>query len=213
MSNIFDQLDGSIYSSAEEDWDSDYAAESSALIHRANETFSLTDYLDSRMSFQVLNSSNGWSRKTFCPFHKHGHERTPSFFVNSKKNRFFCQGCGVTGGLVQYISMKFNRPEEFVAIHILELSKTGNARDSINESQLKLEQQKKVVKKLFELSDLFRAFISTHLDDDVAIKYVNSAMEGFDSAHHINPEGVETNINEIVKNFQSFLAKYDRKAE
>jgi len=37
-----------------------------------------------------------------CPFHK---EKTPSFVVSEKKNRFYCLGCGKAGDGDDYIRL------------------------------------------------------------------------------------------------------------
>ena len=37
-----------------------------------------------------------------CPFHK---EKTPSFFVDAKKESFYCFGCGAKGDVVKFVMM------------------------------------------------------------------------------------------------------------
>jgi len=208
---VLDLIDTSAPTFGEEEWDSEFAIDSSTLIRQANDSFSLLEYLESHYSLEFLGSVTGWTRKMQCPFHKHGNERTPSFFINEKSNRYLCHACGATGGLVQFISFKFNRPESDVATHLLKLSKQGLNAVAIIESQKKIDQKKKVVGLLLELSDIFREFIHAHADDDIAIRHVNKIMEGFDTAYLLNPEGVEKNITEVVGNLRTLLSNYDRK--
>ncbi len=210
VSSIFNLLDGPLHVSSEEEW-GDYT-DSQALISEANRTFSLVDYLDSRFSMQPLVSSGGWTRRMPCPFHKHGQERTPSFFVNSRKNRFYCQACGITGGLVQFIHYQTNRPEERIAEHIIKIAKDGGAVLVSLDHERKAEEKKKISRILFQMSDMFREFIKVHIDDDLALKYVDNLMSGFDNIHNIDLEETEDHIEEIYKNFETYLATYDRKS-
>lgn len=62
-------------------------------------------------------ASNGWTHKALCPFH---HEKTSSFGYNSKDDYFFCFGCKLSGGAVQFLaSIKKQEPIE-IAKQILE---------------------------------------------------------------------------------------------
>jgi len=37
-----------------------------------------------------------------CPFHR---ETKPSFYVNVRKNLFYCHGCGLGGDLIRFVEL------------------------------------------------------------------------------------------------------------
>ena len=47
-------------------------------------------------------SSSGHEWKTLCPFHK---DTRPSFYVNEVTGYFYCQGCGVGGGVLAFFDL------------------------------------------------------------------------------------------------------------
>ncbi len=208
INTVFGLIDAPPSVSCEEEW-GDYV-DRPILIDEANKAFNLADYLDFKLSMQVVSSNNGWTRRAICPFHKSGHERTPSFFVNSTKNIFYCQACGVSGGLVRFIHLQTSYPEERIAEHILKLAKEGGSIIATIDHENKLQEKKKITKTLFDIADLFYEFIHNYSDDDVAIKYVDTLMSGFDSVYSLSQEDTEKNIEEIYKNFQTYLQSYNR---
>lgn len=44
---------------------------------------------------------SGAELKGLCPFHD---EKTPSFFVNDAKGKFYCQGCAASGDIIDFVS-------------------------------------------------------------------------------------------------------------
>lgn len=208
--SILDMLDAPTFQeTGEEDW-GDYV-DPRALIDEANQAFDLAEYLENKYEMQVFSSNNGWTRKMFCPFHKNGNERTASFFINPEKNIFYCQGCGVTGGLVQFISLYSKQSYEDVASHIIKIAKEGGAILVAAEHEKKLLEKKKIVETLLNVSDLFRNFIKAYSDDELAMKYIEKLMIGFDNVYELNQESTEKNISEMYNNFKSYLKAYDRK--
>ena len=192
-----------------EDWDE--CCSSKVIIEQANSSFNLLSYIESKYLTETVPSSSGWTKKMKCPFHKNGSERTPSLFINYKKNMFYCQACGVSGGIVQFIANTSQKSEELIAECLL---KDINGSKNINsrlEQERKIEEKRKAIKVLYDISDLFRDFIQTYLDDDEALSYIDKLMTGFDNVRSINEESVEANIEELYKNFYNYINAYKNK--
>ncbi len=56
--------------------------------------------------------SNQFSHRMKCPFHKKdgAMEKTPSFFVSSATNSFYCFGCGEVGTVIDFVKLVDNVP-------------------------------------------------------------------------------------------------------
>ena len=67
-------------------------------LERLKSNVSITDI----MLRYNIETKSGREFKILCPFHS---EKTPSFFVNTQKNRFKCFGCGVAGDVIDFIKM------------------------------------------------------------------------------------------------------------
>ena len=194
---------------SEEDWD-DFV-DSKTLIEQVNSSFNLLNYIDKKFLTQKVPSSSGWTRKMRCPFHKNGSERTPSLFINNNKNIFYCQACGISGGIVQFIANSTQNSEEYIANTLL---KYKNNKTDINQ-QLKqenqLEKKRKSITVLYNISDLFRTFIINHFDDNNALLYVDKLMNSFDILRYFDEDKVDENVEELYKTFENYLNSYDRR--
>lgn len=177
-----------------------------SIIEEANKSIPLLDYLGSKLILEHLSSSSNWSYKATCPFHKHGHERTASFFLNTEQNRFYCQACGVSGGIVEFIAITYKRPTLLVAEHIIQCVNGKFVPENL--SVKKANDRKKYQQSMLLLSDMYRRFISANINNEKAIEYINKCFSGFDSVIEQNPEGVEKSIDEIIKQFEAYLSKY-----
>jgi DNA primase len=178
-----------------------------SIISKANSSIDISDYMDSKLELIYIPSNKGWSYKAYCPFHKGGNERTPSFFINKNDNRYFCQACGASGSVVDYISKMYNRPQIAVAEHIL---KCVNGDYSIEENKIeKAKIRKKINDFLLKMSDMHREFLLKNNTDD-AIQYIMKIMKGFDLVYVYNTEKVEENIEEIFEHFKLYLKKYEQ---
>jgi len=175
------------------------------IISQANQSIDMVEYIDSKVELMYVPSNAGWNYKAYCPFHKGGNERTPSFFVNKDDNRYFCQACGAAGGVVDYISRTLSRPKIIVAEHILQCLK-GNVEIEA-ESIDRTKRRKQIENMLLKMSDMHREFISQNNDDD-GFEYIMKIMKGFDLVYIHNSEKVEENIEEIVDHFKLYLEKY-----
>lgn len=176
-----------------------------SIIEEANKSINLIDYLQTKLDLEFVNSSNGWSYKAPCPFHKHGQERTASFFVNIDQNRFYCQACGASGGISEYISKTYKRSIILTAEHILQCAK-GNFKID-DENIKKANERKRFQESLLKLSDLYRTFVQTHLEDD-AINYANKCFCAFDSLLEQKPEDVMKSMDMIITKFETYFKKY-----
>jgi len=175
------------------------------IISKANKSINLVDYLDSKFNIIYVPSNSGWVYKTFCPFHKNGNERTPSLFINKNDNRYFCQACNASGGVVNYISKIYSRPKIVIAEHILQCI----GENFIEEGKfLKLNKKRKTDKFLLEISDLCRNFILQNFGDEHAVNYIMKIMKGFDLVYIYNNEKVEENIEEIIEHLKIYIEKY-----
>jgi len=183
-----------------------FAEGSSIIISKANKSINIVEYIDTKLELEYSPSNAGWNYKTFCPFHKNGNERTPSFFINKDNNRYYCQACGVSGGVVEFISKTYNRPQLIVAEHILRC--VSNEDFTIEDDLInKIKKSKEINSLLLQMSELHREFISQNNDEE-SLEYVMKIMKGFDLVYIHNTEKVEENIVEIVEHFKMYLKKY-----
>lgn len=205
-SELLKKLDVITHSS-EEDWNDSFSDCSDyTVIKKANSLFHLDDYLSDKLQFETLSSSSGWTKKSLCPFHKQGHERTASFFVNSIKNIFYCQACGVSGSIVEFISKYKNIPQVLVAEHLIKIKECGFSYIEVNDEKKKINERRIKNKKLIDISNICRDFLSTN--GEGAFAYMNKFMQGFDFALSVNRENIENNIDEVTKNLKSYLGAY-----
>ena len=180
-----------------------------SIIEAANKAISLIDYLQTKLNLEQINSSNSWGYKTHCPFHKHGQERTASFFINTEQNRFYCQACNISGGISEYIAYTYKRPVILVAQHILECVKGTFIVDDT--SAKKANEKKKFQAVWLKLSELYRSFMRSHLNDEDAFTYANKCFSGLDNIMEERQDDVEKSIEEIYDKFEAYLKKYNEK--
>lgn len=86
------------------------------MILNAREIIDLTDLESLVSSFGIELKRSGSTMKGLCPFHD---EKSPSFSVNTKDNRYKCFGCGNSGDAVTFLmehkGMQFFEAVEFLA--------------------------------------------------------------------------------------------------
>jgi hypothetical protein len=180
-----------------------------SIIDAANKSINLADYLQTKLNLESTNSSSGWIYKAPCPFHKHGQERTASFFINTEQNRFYCQACNISGGISEYIAFSYKRSPILVAEHILNCV---NGSFQISEADTKkVNDKRKFQSSWLKLSELYRSFAKSHIDDDAAIEYANKCFCGLDNVIEDNQDAVEKSIDEILYRFELYLKKYDER--
>ncbi len=180
-----------------------------ALITKANSLIPLIEYLETKLELTEFYSSSGWSHRAKCPFHKSGHEGTPSLFINSTLNRYYCQGCGLTGGVVEFIAQTYKRPNVLVAQNIISIM-SGSINVDTSEAAKKAAQRKKVQTTLLFLSDTCREFVKSKNYDSNAINYANKCLEAFDNVYEDKQKDVEQSIEDVVYQIQIYLDKYKK---
>lgn len=177
-----------------------------AYLSKANKIVDLVEYLEKDYVLEATQSNTDWTHKMNCPFHNWGLEKIPSFFINSIDNRFYCQACAVSGGLVDFISLKFHRPLIIVAEHIVNCVE---GKVDINDIETKKVLNKKIFEKgLSKISDIYRGFVHQYKDCDDAIEYANKCMSGFDNVWDSSPKKVEEAINDLVVKFGKYFERY-----
>jgi len=205
-SNIYKQIESSVRV-IQHGWNdfSNTLEGYSNILSQANKAIDIVEYIDSKLELVYVPSNTGWKYKAYCPFHKSGNERTPSLFINKDDNRYFCQACGASGGIVDYISKIFYRPKIIVAEHILQCL-NGNIEietDNID----KIKRTKQIESILLKISDMHRDFIHQNNDDE-SFEYIMKIMQGFDLVYIYNNEKIEENIEEVLDHIKLYLEKY-----
>jgi DNA primase len=70
-------------------------------IEHLKQQFPLLDYLQ-RRRWRARRAGQEQEFVGLCPFHR---ETKPSFYVNARKNLFYCHGCGRGGDLIRWIEL------------------------------------------------------------------------------------------------------------
>ena len=88
-------------------------------VEQLKERLPLLDYLQ-RHNWTARPVASGKEYVGLCPLHR---ESRPSFYVNARKNLFYCHGCGRGGDLVRFIELYLNLPFRQSIAHLrLELA-------------------------------------------------------------------------------------------
>jgi signal peptidase I len=111
-----------------------------------------------------------FTHRTFCPFHagkSGGRERTPSLFVSSKTNSFFCFACGTCGDVINFVSFIEGTPKlmalQKLAKDIGLINKDNQwdelQLDILNKNGYTYNQLKNINSYVLNISFLIRAYI------------------------------------------------------
>src|SRR5512140_1112315 len=73
-------------------------------LERLKQHFPLLEYLQ-RHHWTGRPVGNGSEFVGLCPLHEENH---PSFYVNARKNLFYCHGCGRGGDLIRFVELSRN---------------------------------------------------------------------------------------------------------
>lgn len=91
----------------------------SQLYRKANASVPLSQIIfNYNIHFEQVYAPSGWTHKACCPFPDHN-DATPSFWYNSKEQRFNCFGCKECGGSVQFIAALTKQNHYEVALDLL----------------------------------------------------------------------------------------------
>ncbi len=150
------------------------------LVRAANKKVKLITVLNNYGIHPIRNQFNTWSNHT-CPFHKGGHERTPSFGYNFEKDWFNCLSCRRHGRAVEFIAYKESavtkRTVTFNEVAALILSRYEHAQE------LELgddDDSKKVEELLFGFSKLIQELIHSGKQDPKRMKWIEKVVWCFD---------------------------------
>ena len=83
----------------------------SSTVDKIKERLGISEVIGSYMKLEKA----GANFKGKCPFHN---EKTPSFFVSTDRNTYFCFGCGVKGDIFSFVQ-EFERVDFIGALKIL----------------------------------------------------------------------------------------------
>jgi len=141
------------------------------------------------------------NRKSSCPFHKNGRERTPSFYFYPDTNTFFCFACkaGVT-------------PCDFIA-RSFKISKVESANKIINlfaedcsEIFISDENYEERFNLILDFSNYVRNFRQLYNDQKSFdfIENICCIYDKINNKHDLNNEALKLTINKLKKNIESY---------
>lgn len=122
-------------------------------------------------SIKLENVNNGsFTHRCRCPFHKDGNERTPSLYIDSTNNTFFCYGCGAGNTVINFYNLFFPDYEEL---------------DCVNDLRSRIDSTKKYPKKIvqnnfqlqIEMSGLLRYYNQKFPDRFEEIKDIQKELD------------------------------------
>lgn len=122
-------------------------------------------------------SSHNFDKRCKCPSknHKNGAEKTPSLYIDSLNNNYYCYGCGASYNSIDFYmicsGLTFSEAIALLKERIKEIPQGGLLVD--------LHQDSLPV--LLEISNLFRTTMQSHPHD---LKWLNSLMQKTD--HYID---------------------------
>ena len=83
-------------------------------LERLKQRIPLLDYLQ-RHNWTPHHAGHRQELVGLCPLHQ---ETQPSFYVNVRKNLFYCQGCGRGGDLIRFVELFFDLPFQQSVAHL-----------------------------------------------------------------------------------------------
>lgn len=143
-------------------------------------------------------------KKTFCPFHKGGNERTPSFIYFQERNGFYCFGCNTGGGPVDFVSLYENITRYAAALKINQ--KLFSSSEIIIESRTY-----KVYNFYLEFSHSVRKFIHQNKLNFEAIKhaeYICSLFDEISQRFKIEEDGFQMLIDNLLAKLDGFKCQF-----
>jgi len=143
-----------------------------------------------------------YNKKACCPFHSGGRERTPSFYFYEDTNSFFCFGCKVSGGPVDFLAMS------------AKITQYAAAQALLNDYSVVFEADEKSFNDsvyILEFSNAMREFIIKHNKRPEAIKFAEKNAEAFDfirNKHSLE----EKDLSKLLEKIKNKLENYECQA-
>lgn len=145
---------------------------------------SILDILDRYKIDYVKSMSGNFTEKCICPMkiHKNGEEATPSFYISSETNSFYCFGCLSSGNVIKFVSQYEGCPHEIAITKlckILGITKETNIDDIKIVKKEKNDFRFKVEDSVFNSGIMIRDFIKKIEDSVVHSRAVKWAEKQF----------------------------------
>lgn len=141
-----------------------------------------------------------FNRKINCPFysHKQGGERTPSFYFYPDTNSFYCFGCKVSGGPIEFVVAMENL-SRIAAVNKLLSNFSGSVihNSSLQSIDYFYQRQSEII----SFSNQIRNFIQKHKYSAAAIIYAEQISKIYDTLmerHSINNDGLKIMIERLI---------------
>lgn len=185
------------------------------------ETEGFTDLLLSKVNFldvldryeieYIRTSSGNFDHKLRCPLlsHQDGQERTPSMYVSSTENNFYCYGCHAHGNtisfLAQYKSMVYYRAVEELAA--LAGITEANCKDIVFVPKPKIELKHTIHPYLYKAGVEIRDYLESISDTDGYAKWAVWATNQFRKMDSMM-DSMDDSEWEQVKQYQNKVSAY-----
>jgi hypothetical protein len=145
--------------------------------------------------FQVYNIPiTEYNDKCLCPLHR---EDTASFHFNKTKNAFYCFGCGVGGGPIEFVAAIESIEKEKAAEKLL-LDFEPNPDFSKNISSDYYEK----INLSLGFSKIIREFILEHRNEEGAFEHADNICKDFDTImqkNKVEVVGIKYIIDQLTK--------------
>lgn len=138
-------------------------------------------------------------KKTTCPFHAKGRERSPSFWWYPDTNRFKCYGCGESGDVVGFVALHDNIKRGEAAFSII-----GSHGDNIDLSREAEKYVYEDIRPIMNFSDAIRLFNQSHMDDPEALAWAEKLCFTLDK---VRAKCKVIKLKEVIENILSKLEK------
>tara|TARA_A100001011_G_scaffold394262_1_gene486207 strand:+ start:4037 stop:4594 length:558 start_codon:yes stop_codon:yes gene_type:complete len=106
-------------------------------------------------------ASGNFTHRCVCPSkeHKHGAERTPSLYIDSVKNNFYCFGCGASSNVIDFYMMCHDIDFSESLTQMSKYVKEGEVFDKID------DVKESIYPTLLKISSLFRGALRSNYHD------------------------------------------------
>lgn len=174
---------------------------SSAFIEELLFRIEIVDLINTR----ILLKKSGKNYYALCPFHK---EKTPSFFVNKKKQYYHCFGCGAHGNAINFL-MQYNKLNFIDCIKELALTNGMNIDYQNNNliGEIKTQKLSNFYKIMNNISKYFQNSLN-QLNSKKIKEYLLSRGLNERVIHYFSIGYAPNGSNNLLKFFSKNLKNY-----
>ena len=142
--------------------------------------------------------SGNFTHRCFCPSpdHKNGSERTPSLYIDSNKNNFFCFGCNASHNVIDFYILCSGKDFSETISDLSELVDPNNVSAHVNKiipSNFSI---------LIKISEAIRNAQKSHPEDkewiDMIIKRVDKHLKDIDRSDVQRAKALLKKINALI---------------